>query len=345
MSLDALAQRPRPLAPEAVQAALATSAETPAGAMPYSTTPGGVLQRVAVAALVLVPLAAGFLALAELWSHGISWFDVSLAVVMYVITGFGVSIGYHRMLTHGSFRPRRWLKIALAVAGSMAFEGSAISWASIHRRHHVYSDRPGDPHSPVRPGNLLADRIGGLWHAHAGWLFQKNQVDAQRWSPDLLADKDIARISAMAPALMAASLLVPFALGWMVTQRLSGAFLALLWGGLVRVLLLQHVTWSINSICHVFGRQPFRTKDQSRNVPILALVSFGESWHNAHHAFPALARHGVDPRQLDLSASMIAFFEHMSWVSEVRWPRAELLDRRRIRPALVPTRSGGVPAG
>jgi len=315
-----------------------TAEVNPRAATFDATATGGMVQRAVVTAIVFTPIAAGVLALVQFWSHGIGWFDLGLAIAMYVVTGFGVTIGYHRLLTHGSFRPRRWLKIVLAVAGSMAFEGSIISWTSIHRRHHVYSDRPGDPHSPVRPGNRLADRIGGLWHAHAGWLFQRNRVDAQRWSPDLLADKDIAFISSTTPAWMVASLVIPFALGWAVTQSLWGAFLALLWGGLVRIFVLHHITWSINSVCHVFGRQPFRTKDQSRNVPLLALVSFGESWHNAHHAFPALARHGVDRWQLDPSASAIALFERLKWASEVRWPRPELLARRRV--GVVPVTEG-----
>ncbi|HVA07950.1 MAG TPA: fatty acid desaturase, partial [Acidimicrobiales bacterium] len=147
----------------------------------------------------------------------------------------------------------------------------------VDRRHHVHSDRPGDPHSPIRPGNRLRDRIIGLWHAHIGWLFQRNQVDAERWSPDLLADKDIAFISSTAPVWMVASLVIPFVLGWVVMRNLWGGLLALVWAGLVRIFVLHHVTWSINSICHVFGRQPFLTKDQSRNIPLLAVVSFGES--------------------------------------------------------------------
>jgi stearoyl-CoA desaturase (delta-9 desaturase) len=297
---------------------------------PFAAPPGGLVQRAIVAALVFVPLVAGAFAVFWFWSHGIGWLDVGLAVGMYLFTGFGITVGFHRLLTHGSFRPRRWLKVTLAVAGSMALEGSVISWVSQHRRHHVYSDRPGDPHSPVRPGSRLADRIGGLWHAHAGWLFRKNVVDAERWSPDLLADKDIRFISATAPVWMVASLLIPFVVGWAVTQSLFGAFLALVWGGLVRVFVLHHATWSINSICHAFGRRAFRTKDESRNVPALALISFGESWHNAHHAFPGLARHGVDRWQLDVSAAMIGLFERAGWAAEVRWPKPELLNRRRL---------------
>jgi len=297
---------------------------------PYPAPPGGALQRAIVSALVLLPLAGGVFAVIWFWSHGIGWFDLGLAVGMYLLTGFGVTIGFHRLLTHGSFRPRRWLKVVLAVAGSMALEGSVISWVSQHRRHHVYSDRPGDPHSPVVPGTTRVDKLRGLWHAHAGWLFLRNKVDAERWSPDLLADKDIRFISATAPVWIVASLVIPFAVGWIVTQSLFGAFLALVWAGLVRILVLHHATWSVNSICHVFGRQPFRTRDESRNVRVLALLSMGESWHNAHHAFPGLARHGVDRWQLDPSAGMIGMFERFGWAAEVRWPKPELLDRRRV---------------
>ena len=296
---------------------------------PYDAPPGGGLQRLIVSAMVLIPLAAGAFAVYWFWSHGIGWLDLGLAIGMYIFTGLGVTVGFHRLLTHGSFRPRRWLKVILAVAGSMALEGSVISWVCQHRRHHVYSDRPGDPHSPYRPGARLAGRLKGLWHAHTGWLFRKNAVDAARWGPDLLADRDIAFISAATPVWMVASLAVPFGIGYAVSRSLFGGFLALVWAGLVRVLVLHHATWSVNSICHVFGRQPFRTRDGSRNVPALALVSFGESWHNAHHAFPGLARHGVDPWQLDPAASVIRAFERVGWVAEVRWPKAELLNRRR----------------
>jgi len=301
------------------------------GTNPYPPAPlGGMLQRLIVAAIVVLPLLAGVFAVIWFWSHGIGWFDLGLALGMYLLTGFGVTIGFHRLLTHGSFLPRRWLKVVLAVAGSMALEGSVISWVSQHRRHHVYSDRPGDPHSPVVAGTRLVDKLGGLWHAHVGWLFLRNRVDAERWSPDLLADKDIRFISATAPVWIAASLVIPFAVGWAVTQSLFGAFLALVWAGGVRILVLHHATWSVNSLCHVFGRQPFRTKDESRNLSVLALVSMGESWHNAHHAFPGLARHGVDRWQLDPSATMIGLFERFGWAAEVRWPKPELLDRRRV---------------
>ncbi len=290
----------------------------------------GAFQRLAVVLLAVLPLAGACFAVVRLWSHGVGWLDLLLSLGWYLASGFGVTIGFHRLLTHRSFRARRWLKVSLTIAGSMAFEGSAISWVAQHRRHHVHSDRPGDPHSPLtyaRPG--VIGRARGLWYAHLGWLLRKNRVDAQRWCPDLLADPDIVLVSALTPLWAAASLVLPFGMGWAFSGSLFGGFLALVWAGLVRVLVLHHVTWSINSICHAFGRRPFRTPDESRNVPVLALLSLGESWHNAHHAFPALARHGVDAGQVDLSAALIALFERLHWASEVRWPTRELLVRRR----------------
>ncbi len=300
----------------------------------YGDAPrAGAGQRTIVALLAAVPVLAGGFAVVRLWSHGIGWLDLVLASVMYLVTGLGVTVGFHRLLTHRSFRPNRWLKVVLAVAGTMAIQGSVISWVSQHRRHHVFSDRTGDPHSPVRPpGAGLAERARGLWHAHTGWLFRRNPVDAERWSADLLADKDIRLVSAMTPLVMAASLLIPFVIGWSVTGTLAGGFLALVWAGLVRILLLHHATWSINSICHAFGKQTFRTRDQSRDVAALALVSFGESWHNAHHAFPNLARHGVGPGQIDMSAAVIRIFERLGWATDVCWPTPELLARRRVVP-------------
>ncbi|MDA8268674.1 MAG: acyl-CoA desaturase [Actinomycetota bacterium] len=300
----------------------------------YGDAPrAGAGQRTIVALLAAVPVLAGGFAVVRLWSHGIGWLDLILASVMYLVTGLGVTVGFHRLLTHRSFRPSRWLKVVLAVAGTMAIQGSVISWVSQHRRHHVFSDRTGDPHSPVRPpGAGLVERARGLWHAHTGWLFRRNPVDAERWSADLLADKDIRLVSAMTPVVMAASLLIPFVVGWAATGTLVGGLLALLWAGLVRILLLHHATWSINSICHAFGRQPFRTRDQSRDVAALALVSFGESWHNAHHAFPNLARHGVGPGQIDMSAAVIRIFERLGWATDVCWPTPELLARRRVVP-------------
>jgi stearoyl-CoA desaturase (delta-9 desaturase) len=240
------------------------------------------------------------------------------------VTGHGLSVGYHRLFAHRSFRPARWPKVVLAVAGSLAAEGSVISWVALHRQRHVYADRSGDPHSPVvaaSPGVSLK----GLFHAHVGWLFAPQPSDAERFCPELLADPDIVRISALAPLWLGVSLALPFLLGWAISGTLYGAWLALLWAGAVRIALVHHVTCSVNALGHTFGRRPFRAKDRSGNIWILALVSFGDSWHNNHHAYPALARHGLRRSELDSSAALIRFCEWRGWATHVRWPRPELL--------------------
>jgi stearoyl-CoA desaturase (delta-9 desaturase) len=280
--------------------------------------------------LVGVPAIGALVAVVRFWNHGVTWFDMSLAAAFYVITGLGVTVGFHRFLTHRSFHARRWLKMTLTIAGSMALEGSPISWVSQHRRHHVYSDRTGDPHSPWRYGAGARATWGGFWHAHVGWLFVGHRDEPERWSAELLADRDVRRLSALTPLWSALSLLLPFGVGYAVTGTLWGAVLALVWGGLVRVFVLHHVTWSINSLCHLFGKRPFRSNDRSANFAPLALLSFGESWHNAHHAFPSLARHGVDRGQVDVSAVAIRIFERLGWASGVTWPTPDKLARRRI---------------
>ena len=256
--------------------------------------------------------------------------DLSLALVFYVVAGLGIGVGFHRFFTHSGFTAARPLKIALAIAGTMAVEGSLTTWVAQHRRHHVYSDRAGDPHSPVPAAAGTHTVAGGFIHSHVGWLFRPSAIDAERWCPDLLADADIVTISRYAPAIFVASILAPGAIALGITGRFSVALGAICVAGLARVALFHQVTWSINSICHVVGGRPFRSKDQSRNVAVLALFSFGEAWHNAHHAFPALARHGVDRGQIDISARVIWIFERLGWARGVKWPRPELLARRRI---------------
>jgi stearoyl-CoA desaturase (Delta-9 desaturase) len=286
-------------------------------------------EQVALALFVAVPLLAvastGFV----LWGHGLSWTDVILSVVFYWVAGHGITVGFHRYLTHGSFKAKRPLRIALTVAGSLAIEGPATRWVADHRRHHAYSDEEGDPHSPWRYGNSFRGLSKGLWHAHVGWLFDVEQTDQKRFTPDLLADKDIARISRAFPWLVAVSLLLPAVLGGLITWSFAGALSAFFWASLVRVAVLHHVTWSINSICHTWGERPFVTKDRSVNVWWLAILSMGESWHNLHHADPTCARHGVDKGQLDTSARLIRWFELAGWARDVRWPKPERLAARR----------------
>jgi len=283
--------------------------------------PSGLLAgRIVTLLLVCGPLVG--LALYLLLGTGglIATGDVVMAVVLYLVTGFGVTAGFHRLFTHHSFKANRALKVTLAVAGSMALEGSIVSWVAIHRRHHMFSDQPGDPHTPYRYGTGVVGTVRGFVWAHVGWLFAADPTYPQRFAPDLLRDRDLVVIDRLFPILSVTSLAIPFAVGWMLYGTWAGAVGAFVWAGLVRMLVLHHVTWSINSVCHLWGRRPFVTGDRSTNVAALAVISFGESWHNFHHAAPASARHGALPHQVDPSARLIRLFEMAGWATKVRWP-------------------------
>jgi stearoyl-CoA desaturase (Delta-9 desaturase) len=277
----------------------------------------GTAQRLCTALLIVGPLLAVAVSVPLLWGHALHWRDVALGVVLYLVTGHGITVGFHRMFTHASFRPNRPLKLVLGIAGSMAVQGSVVSWVANHRRHHVHSDQPGDPHTPHDPTVAAGRRF---LHAHVGWLFRPDTTSVARFAPDLLKDRDAVMLSRLFPLLAAVSLVIPFLAGWALSGQLRGALTAFVWAGLVRMALLHHVTWSINSICHVTGRRPFPTTDRSGNVAALALVSMGESWHNLHHAAPSLARHGVERGQIDSSARLIGVFERLGWATKVRWP-------------------------
>ncbi len=309
------------------------------GDTPPRTFEGGV--RVAVtAAIVLVPFGGLAVAVWLAWGHGLNLTDVLLAVAFYLVTGLGVTIGFHRLLTHRSFTAAPALRVALAIAGSMSFEGDVIGWVAIHRRHHAFADRPGDPHSPYRYGTSLSGQLRGLAHAHVGWLLRDDPTPVERYAPDMVADPALRAISAAFPAWCALSLGLPFALGWAIGGSWHAALFALLWAGLVRVTLLQHVTWSVNSLCHVIGTRPFTTRryDRATNLWPLALLSLGESWHNMHHSDPTCARHGADPRQIDISAGVIRIFERFGWATGVHWPAPARLDSRRRDQGQSPSR-------
>ena len=284
------------------------------------------------AAIVGVPFIGLGVAVWLAWGRGLDLADILMALVFYVITGLGVTVGFHRLLTHRSFTAVPALRVALAVAGSMSFEGEVIGWVAIHRRHHTFTDRPGDPHSPYRYGTSLVGQLRGLAHAHIGWLLRDDPTSPTKYAPDMVADPAMRVISAAFPALCALSLALPFGAGWLIGGTWRTALLGLLWAGLVRVTVLQHVTWSVNSLCHVFGSRPFATRryDRATNLWPLALVSFGESWHNMHHSDPACARHGAEPGQIDISAAVIRVFERLGWATAVHWPvTARLAARRR----------------
>jgi stearoyl-CoA desaturase (delta-9 desaturase) len=296
-----------------------------------ATFPGRVRAGVTVT-VVGVPFAGLGVALWLSWGRGLNVADILLTVLLYVITGLGVTIGFHRLLTHRSFTAVPALRVVLAVAGSMSFQGEVIGWVATHRRHHAFSDRPGDPHSPYRYGASLVGQLRGLAHAHTGWLLRHDPTSPERYAPDMAADPAMRAVSAAFPALCALSLALPFGAGWLIGGTWRTALAGLLWAGLVRVTVLQHVTWSVNSLCHVFGSRPFATRrhDRATNLWPLALVSFGESWHNMHHSDPVCARHGAEPGQIDISAVMIRVFERLGWATGVHWPDpARLAARRR----------------
>ncbi|MFD1148409.1 acyl-CoA desaturase [Saccharothrix hoggarensis] len=287
----------------------------------------GHVEQFSVYVFVIVPFLALLAAVPLAWGWGLGWVDVALFVAFYYLAGLGVTIGFHRYFTHGSFKANRALKIGLAIAGSMALQGPVIVWVADHRRHHAFSDREGDPHSPWLFGSGPVALAKGFWHAHMGWLFDRDQTNAQRFAPDLLADKDLVRIDKLFPLWTTISLLAPALLGGLITMSWSGALSAFFWAGLVRVAFLHHVTWSVNSICHMVGDRPFAARDRSANVWALAILSFGESWHNLHHADPTCARHGVKRGQIDTSARMIWLFEKFGWATNVRWPNEQRLAR------------------
>lgn len=277
---------------------------------------------VALALGVTLALAAGV---------GPTWLDFGLAVGFYAVAGHGVTAGFHRYFTHRSFTATRALRIALAVAGSLSVEGTVTGWVADHRRHHAHSDQPGDPHSPWRFGSDVPALMKGVLWAQVGWFFSNDKTSREHFCPDLLSDPDIGVIDRLFPFLALVSILAPGLVGGLLTMSWRGALTAIIWGGLVRMLVLHHVTWSVNSVCHVAGRRPFQSRDRSTNVWPLAVLSMGESWHNLHHVDPTSARHGVDRLQIDSTARLIRLFEVMGLARSVRWPSAaRLLQRRRV---------------
>ncbi|HYO34323.1 MAG TPA: acyl-CoA desaturase [Nocardioidaceae bacterium] len=290
-------------------------------------------ERISLAIFIAVPFLAIMAAVPIAWGGWLGWRDVVIAAVMYAITGHGITVGFHRFFTHKSFKANRAIKIALAVAGSMAIQGPVIRWVADHRKHHKFSDRDGDPHSPWRYGDTLPALTKGLFFAHMGWLFDVEQTSQRQYAPDLLKDRDIVRISRAFPLFVFISLALPLVVGGLWSMSWQGALTAFFWASIVRVGLLHHVTWSINSICHAVGQRPFKSRDRSGNVWWLAIPSMGESWHNLHHSDPTCARHGVLRGQVDTSARIIWLLEKCGWVTTVRWPVKERLDAKRVSPA------------
>ncbi len=267
---------------------------------------------------VLPLLLVGF-AMWRAWGGALRWEDLVVMAVTYTLTGLGITVGYHRLFTHRSFKTSGPLRALFAALGSAAIEGPVIEWVANHRKHHRFSDEPGDPHSPhVGRAGGLRGALGGLAHAHVGWILGGEEMASEeRYAKDLLADPVVRFIDRTFVVWVLAGLLFPFALGFALTGSILGGLTALLWGGAVRIFFLHHATFSINSLCHFFGRRRFDTGDQSRNLYWLALPTFGEAWHNNHHAFPTSARHGLRWWQLDPSAWLITALERAGLVWDV----------------------------
>ncbi len=265
---------------------------------------------------VFLPVIGILAAIVLLWNKAVGMIDLAIMFVMYVVTGFGITVGYHRLLTHRAFQTSKPVEYAFAVAGSMAVEGPVIAWVADHRLHHAHTDVEGDPHSPhVGHGSGLK----GLWHAHAGWLMKtQGDADFRKYAPDLVEDRGMRWISRNFLWLVALGLLIPFVAGFVLHGfSLTAALWTLLWAGFVRIFFIHHVTWSINSICHFFGRRRFDVDDRSTNVAWLALPTFGESWHHNHHAFPRSARQGLGRWELDPSAMLIWILEKLGIAKNV----------------------------
>ena len=292
---------------------------------------------------VTVPVAGLVAAIVLLWNRAIGPLELGLMVGLYVLTCLGVTLGYHRMFTHRAFEASRAFRAVIAVIGSMAVEGSVITWVADHRKHHAFTDREGDPHSPHLSGPGFWGAVKGLWHAHIGWLFETvATADRNRFAPDLVKDRALRIIDRLFPLWVTISFAIPFVLGWVIGGGPIAALSALLWGGLVRVFLLHHVTWSINSICHFFGRKRFDVDDESRNVFWLAPLSMGEAWHHNHHAFPTSAFHGLRwwERLTDPTGMLIWVLEKLGLVWNVvrispQRQQAKALRRDRAQKALT----------
>jgi stearoyl-CoA desaturase (delta-9 desaturase) len=282
-------------------------------------------------AAVVVPPIVLVVTMALAWGGWFNWVDLALLVGMYIVTGLGITIGYHRLYTHKSFATRGPIAAFFAICGSMAGQGPVVWWAATHRKHHQHSDHEHDPHSPHagrQPGVVGAVRA--FLHAHMGWLFTDLTPDLKRYVPDLVADRTTMEISRLFPVLVLVGFAIPAVIGGLVTMSWMGALLGFLWGGIVRMCVLHHVTWSVNSVCHLWGAKDYASGDESRNNAVMGILAFGEGWHNNHHAFPASARHGLKWWQFDSSWMVIRTLEKIGLAKKVRLPAPERLEARRV---------------
>lgn len=324
--------------PDAVALALALEApalpdHTLARPSPFS--------QISCALAIIVPLLGLIAAMILMWHTPFSWLNLSLFFGGYVLTTLGVTIGYHRLFTHKSYKTNRVISAILGILGSMSVQGPILQWASTHRRHHQHTDSEDDPHSPHAYGSSFLGLLRGMLHSHFGWFFSKAPTRdiMNRYVPDLIADPVITFVSRWFGLWVLLGLLIPAAIGLAVTQSWMGALMALLWGGLLRVFFVHHVTWSVNSACHLWGRQPFNTHDESRNNAVMGVLALGEGWHNTHHAFPASARHGLAWWEIDISYWLIRSMSWFGLAQEIKIPPAERINAKRWNSASSPVQS------
>jgi stearoyl-CoA desaturase (delta-9 desaturase) len=258
-----------------------------------------------------------------------NWLYLAILAGMYIATALGITVGYHRFFTHKSFETPKPVAALLGILGSMAMEGPVIDWVGVHRSHHQHSDGDKDPHSPNHHGGGFVGTIRGLWHAHVGWIFRFRTANLERYTPDLRASRLIRVTSRLFPLWALLGLLLPALLGGLLTMTWLGALLGFIWGGLVRIFLVHHVTWSVNSVCHIWGSRPFKSHDHSRNNVIFGVLAMGEGWHNNHHAFPTSARHGLRWWQLDVSYITIWLMSKVGLAWNVRVPSEDRIIAKR----------------
>ncbi|HEX3173865.1 MAG TPA: fatty acid desaturase [Solirubrobacterales bacterium] len=276
-------------------------------------------EKIANLGAVALPFVATVAAAALFWNRLVAPTDLIIAAAMYLLTAIGITVGFHRLLTHRSFQTAKPVEYLFASLGSMAVQGPVIAWVADHRKHHAHTDEEGDPHSPhVGHGEGVGGVLAGLWHAHTGWLFStQGRAEWRRYARDLYEDRGMRTVNRHFVTLTAAGLVLPALAGYLASGSLAGAATALLWGGLVRVFFVHHITWSVNSVCHFLGTRRFETDDRSTNVFWLALPSLGESWHHNHHAFPRSAVHGLKRWEVDPSGLIIAAMEKVGLAHNV----------------------------
>jgi stearoyl-CoA desaturase (delta-9 desaturase) len=292
--------------------------------------------RMATLAAIVLPVLGLGGAAAFLWGRGFSWVDLGLLLGMYLLTALGITAGFHRLFVHRSFETYMPVKVVFAVLGSMAVQGDLITWVGVHRRHHQHSDTPDDPHTPHHHGPGLLGWLKGYWHAHIGWFFDPTPADLERYVKDLRQSPTLRGVSGLFPLWVALGLVFPAVLGGVISGSWTGAWSGLVWGGLVRVFLVHHVTWSVNSACHLWGLRPYASDDLSRDNVVFGILALGEGWHNTHHAFPTSARHGLGWWQPDVSYYVIRGLWLVGLAWNVKLPSKQArADKRR--------RSGGPP--